>query len=105
PESMNGSTVRQGLGNLLGPRKLFSAEHDVDDLVRPGVTDDMRCEFLELAHDFGFGCEADFAATRRLDGLLERYAILQMHFDAHHVPVVRAAGGDRRVMHHAYFFR
>ncbi len=31
----------------------------------------MRREFLELAHDFGFGCEADFAATRRLDGLLE----------------------------------
>ena len=46
-----------------------------------------------------------FAAARRLDGLLQLGAVFQLHLDAHHVAVVRAARGDRRVFEHADLFR
>ena len=63
------------------------------------VADRMGREVLELAHDVGLRGKALLAAARRLDGLLELGAIFEPHLDPHHVAVVRAARGDRGVLH------
>ncbi len=99
------SRLPPSLGDLVGARKLLGAEHEVDDGVRFRRAECVRGELLELPHDVGLGSEARFAAARRLHRLLELGAVFELHFDAHHVAVVRTARGDCRVLQHADFFR